>query len=314
MLHGKSGDGKSARVKELDRDAVVVNLLTASLDSFSGKSIVKNDELIDIPPTWYTKLKSICEKEPDKLHIVFFDEISNSPPSVQAMAFDVILEHEINGKWKLPENARIVCAGNEITESRSSYGLSEPLYNRLAHIYIETKVNDWLKWAISDEEDYEKLEYKKEIKRKIHPSIYAYISYKSEALRTKYTGIKPNADPRKWEMSSKVLYTTNNPEMIRSLVGEEVTRDFISFCTSKVITIEDVLSGNYKDVDLEMSVSEKYNTVVGLSSVEIENFEIIREFTKKLGSEMVTLLDTLWANSIEKLEILQEITISEKIK
>ena len=56
MLYGKSGDGKSARVKELDPDAEILYLINASPDSLGGKSIVDNGKMIDIPPTWYTKL------------------------------------------------------------------------------------------------------------------------------------------------------------------------------------------------------------------------------------------------------------------
>ena len=111
MLHGRSGDGKSARVKELDPDCEIIYLINASPDSLGGKSVLINDEMKDIPPTWYTNLLEKCEKEPDKIHIVFFDEITNASANIQGMAFNIILDKEVNGKWKLPENARIVAAG-----------------------------------------------------------------------------------------------------------------------------------------------------------------------------------------------------------
>ena len=316
MLHGRSGDGKSARVKELDPDCEILYLINASPDSLGGKSVLINDEMKDIPPTWYTKLVDKCEKEPDKIHIVFFDEITNAPPSIQGMAFNIILDKEVNGKWKLPENARIVAAGNEYSESRSANDMSEPLFNRFAHVYIETKVEDFLKWASTPIETYERLPYKEAtLPMKIHPSIYAFISYKGESvLRTEYNGILPNADPRKWEMASKVLYETNKPKMIRALVGEELTQEFISFCSEKVITIEDVINDNYTDSDLNMSTSEKYNTSVHLSKVGMGDFEKVREFVKKLGSETCALFDTLWiGGNIERLEKIKEIKMSEKI-
>ena len=318
MLHGRSGDGKSARVKELDPDAEILYLINASPESLCGKSIVlPNGEMKDIPPTWYTKLKEKCKCEPDKIHIVFFDEITNASGSIQGMAFNIILDKEVNGKWKLPENARIVAAGNELEDSMSSYGMSQPLFNRFAHVYIETKVEDWLMWASTPSEAYERLDYKKEnVPMKIHPSVYAFIAYKGEnALRTKYTGKEPNADPRKWELASKVLYKTNKPEMIRSLVGEDIAKDFITFCQQRVITIEDVLSGNYTESDLDMNTGEKYNTAVGLSSVDIEHFEKVREFVKRLGPEICATFETLWAYGIEeRLEKIQEIKLSERTK
>ena len=232
------------------------------------------------------------------------------------MAFNIILDKEVNGKWKLPENARIVAAGNELEESMSSYGMSEPLFNRFAHVYIETKIDEWLNWASTPSESYERLDYKDEnIPMKIHPSIYTYILYKGEnVLRTEYNGKTPNADPRKWELASKILYKTNNPMMLRSLVGEEITRDFIDFCKEKVITLEDVINGNYTDDDLIMDTSKKYNTAVHLSSVNFEQVEIVREFVKKLGSETCALFDTLWSKGIdERLEKIQEIKLGEKM-
>ena len=38
MLHGKSGDGKSARVKELDPNAQILYLINENSNSLIGKS------------------------------------------------------------------------------------------------------------------------------------------------------------------------------------------------------------------------------------------------------------------------------------
>ena len=67
--------------------------------------------------------------------------------------------------------------------------MAEPLYDRFAHVNIETNAKNWLEWAVTPENLYERLDYKKEDKerQKIHPAIYAYISYKGdEVLRTPY--------------------------------------------------------------------------------------------------------------------------------
>ena len=236
------------------------------------------------------------------------------------MAFNIVLNKEVNGRWKLPDNARIVAAGNEYEESRAANEMVEPLFNRFAHVYINTTVESWLRWASTPIEEYKRLDYKEDnVPMKIHPSIYAYIAYKSysreDVLRTPYDGKTPNADPRKWELSSKVLYKTNNPEMLRSLIGDCLTRDFVMFTKRKVITVEDVINGNYKEEDLEMSISEKYNTAVGLSSVSIEHIEVVRDFVKRLGPEICATFDTLWTHGDnERLEKIMELEINEKTK
>lgn len=319
FLHGRSSEGKSARVKQFDPDCEIIYLRNATPESLNGKSVYNSvtGEMLDIPPTWYQKIVKKCEEEPDKIHIVFLDELTNALPSIQGMAFNIVLDGEVNGKWKLPENARIVAAGNDLKDSLAANKMVEPLFNRFAHVYINTTVTSWLKWASTPKTEYKRLDYeKKQEQLTIHPSIYAYVAYKScggqDVLRTPYNGEKPNADPRKWEMASKVLYATKKPEMLRALVGEELTRDFVAFSRQNVITVEDVINGNYTDSDLEMNMAEKFATAVGLSSVDETNVTIIRNFVRILGAEILATFDSLWTMGDEhRLEKIAELKMME---
>ena len=322
FLHGRSSDGKSSRVKQLDPDCIIIYLRNATPDSLNGKSVynASTGEMLDVPPTWYKKLQEKCEKEPDKIHLVFFDELTNALPSIQGMAFNIILDGEVNGIWKLPENARIVAAGNDLDDSLAANEMAEPLFNRFAHVYIDTTVDDWLDWAMTPDKNYEALDYQRqENSFKIHPAIYAYIAYNEAiskyVLRTRYDGKKPNADPRKWEMASKVLYKTGKPEMLRALIGEDLTRDFIAFCTQKVLSIEDVLNENYSEEDLKMDTSKKYITIVNLSLVDEENVEVIRDFVAKLGKELLATFYLLWTHGDEtRLEKIAELKSEKTLK
>jgi len=304
FLHGPSSEGKSARVKQIDPDCVIIYLRNATPESLNGKSVYNQTtgEMIDVKPSWLKKLEEKCEKEPDKLHIVFFDEITNALPSIQGISFNIVLDREVNGIWKLPENARIVAAGNDIEDSLAANQLAEPLFNRFAHVYIKTTLESWLKWASE---------------KNIHPAICSYIAYKNgETLRSKYDGKKPNADPRKWEMASKMLYKTEKLEMLRALVGEEITKEFIQFCSQRMITLEDVINENYKDIDIEeLNIAEKHATIMCLLQVEKDNIEKVREFVKKLGSEYVAVFDKMWTHGDEnRLEIIAEQKLKELTK
>ena len=300
FLHGPSSEGKSARVKQIDFDPVIIYLRNATPESLNGKSVYNSEtgEMIDIKPTWLKKLEAKCESEPDRKHIVFFDEITNALPSIQGIAFNIVLEKEVNGIWKLPENARIVAAGNDMKDSLAANQLAEPLFNRFAHVYIKTTTESWLKWASE---------------HNIHPAIYSYIAYKKgETLRSKYDGEKPNADPRKWEMASKMLYATGRPEMLRSLVGEDITREFVCFCNNKVITLDDVINGNYNDSDIKnLNTAERYATTMGLSQASEEHLEKVRGFAIGLGAEFRAIFDALWTKGDEsKLEKIAELELA----
>ena len=301
FLHGPSSEGKSARVKQIDPTCEIIYLRNATPESLNGKSVynAQTGEMMDVPPTWLKKLQEKCEKEPDRLHVVFFDEITNALPSIQGIAFNIVLDREVNGIWKLPENARIVAAGNDMKDSLAANQLAEPLFNRFAHVYIKTTTSGWLKWASE---------------HNIHPAIYSYIAYKNgETLRSKYDGEKPNADPRKWEMASKMLYATGSPEMLRALVGEDITREFVEFCKQQVITLDDVINGNYTDRDIQaLNTAERYATTMGLTQVDDDNLEKVRGFVKGLGAEFEAIFDALWTHSDEsRFERLAEAKLAE---
>lgn len=316
FLHGRSSEGKSARIKQIDPDCEVIYLRNATPESLNGKSAYNSltGEMIDIKPSWLIKLEAKCAAEPDKIHIVFFDEITNALHAIQGMAYNIVLEREVNGKWKLPENARIAAAGNELSDSVVAQTLAEPLFNRFAHVYIETTLDSWLKWARTPRNTYQKLNYVKDNSPvlPIHPAITAFITLKArtnvDVLRTKYDGIKPNADPRKWEMASLLLYKTGNPEMLRSLVGEAITKDFVAFCNSNIISLKEVIDGNYTEKDYQIDTAKSYATAAALSVVDEENVFAIREFIKKMGLEILTLFDDFWTQGDpNRIQILEDI-------
>ena len=304
FLHGQSSEGKSSRVKAIDPDCEIIYLGSTTLDMFVGKSIYNaNTGKADvIKPYWLERLEEKCEKEPERIHIVFLDELTNAFPSVQSYAYNLVLDKKLNGMWQLPENARIVAAGNDMEDSIAAHQMPEPLFNRFVHVYIKTSVRSWLKWASDNN---------------IHPAIYGFIAYKKdESLRTKYDGVKPNADPRKWEMASKMLYATGSPEMLRGLVGEDVTREFIQFCKQKIITLNDVINDNYSDREINaLNVSEKYATTMNLTQVDEKNLEKVRNFTKRLGAEFCSLFESMWIhNDDARLELIAEARLADNLE
>ena len=318
FLHGKPGCGKSDRVKQLDPDFVELNLSHLDPELLDGLSGEKDGKAVHIKPPWLEELETKCQEEPDKIHILFLEELTNASQIMQSKAYGIALDKKVAGRWRLPENSRVVAAGNEIEDSLIANEIAEPLYDRFAHVNIETTVEGWLEWAVTPESFYERLEYKKQedTRPKIHPAIYAFIAYKGdEVLRTPYNREhpEPHADPRRWKMASDMLYASNNPNTIRAIVGEDLTKDFISFCMMPVITIQDVINENYTDEVFEMDLGRKLATLSGLVRVDDKNMPKVREFVKKLGAEMCKKFEVQWAGGDEeRLEQIQEIRIKEQ--
>ena len=242
FIHGLTGDGKSDRVKEIDPQVLDIELVNETPETINGRAVYNetNDEIIDIKPVWLVKLERLCED--GELHILFFDELTNATKQTQAVIFKIVLERFVNNRWPLPENARIVAAGNDRAESSVSHDLAEPLFGRFAHVYIRTTVENWMPWAV---------------RKKINPYVMEFLANNDLYLRTDYTGTEGYADPRRWEMVSRVLDSSDNDfALIEPIVGRDTADAFIRFFRA-----QDEMAGigNYTDEDIaHMTVSRKY--------------------------------------------------------
>ena len=242
FLHGLSGDGKSDRVRQIDPDVLDIELVNENPETINGRAIYNEakDEIIDIKPVWLVKLERLCED--GKNHILFFDELTNATKQTQSVIFKIVLERFVNNRWPLPQNARIVAAGNDRSESSSAHDLAEPLFGRFAHIYIRTTVENWMPWAVN---------------RRINPFVLEFLANNSLYLRTPYTGEEGYAEPRRWEMASKALDASGNDfSLLVPIVGRDTAEAFIRFFRAQ----EQIAAlGEYTDEELNRySVARRY--------------------------------------------------------
>lgn len=307
FLHGKTGVGKTERMLTLDRNLELIDFGCTSSDGFTG--IIAKDfnskELFLYEPYWYKSLCEKCKAEPDKLHILFLEELTNAKNDIQKVAFEVTLNKTLTNsgfRLKLPENAVVCAAGNEASESRSANSLSEPLFGRFAHVYIDTDSEEWLKWALRRKKDGKQLFYRGQQETdRIHPAIVDYVRVNgNKVLRTQYDGVNPNADPRKWALASKALYQCNNPNVLRAFIGESLTQDFIKFCKMNLISVDYVLNDRCNIDEVPFDPSLRWYTTICLSTVDDDNVDKVRDFVSKLGKEFLAVFDYEWSKDNEQ--------------
>jgi len=279
MLHGKPGCGKTARVKALDPTATVLSLPYKDTTEIMGLMLVDptTGGFKVEPPVWYTELCKKCADEPNRIHILFLDEITNATPTIQALSYQICLDKIVNDRWKLPENCAIVAAGNEVADSNCAFDMPEPLHSRFAHIYINTNADNWLIWAL---------------RNNIHPLIISYVSYQKEkVLYTPYNGEEPNVDPRKWEKASKLLYANGKMQLLKTILGTSMYLEFQAFCKIKMPTIEEVIEGVAK---VPNDNASKYATIGALSFCTEKELPPVWEFVSKLEREYQAIFMRLW--------------------
>lgn len=243
MLWGAPGVGKSQAVRQLAK----------IIESDTGKKTVVTDvrlllfnpiDLRGIPTANADKTLAVWLKpqifqmddSDDIVNILFLDEISAAPQSVQAAAYQITLDRVV-GEHKLPENCIVIAAGNRTTDKSVAFKMPKALANRLLHIEAEGNFKSWKQWAISNG---------------INHKVIGFLSFRQQYLMGFDSSSEDLAfaTPRSWEMVSNILNTVSDDvdkmhHMIAGLVGTGVAIEFRTW--SKVYntlpSIEDIFDG-----------------------------------------------------------------------
>ena len=269
FIHGLSGDGKSDRVREIDPQVLDIELVNETPETINGRAVYNEakDEIVDIKPAWLVRLERLCrDGEP---HILFFDELTNATKQTQSVIFKIVLEHFVNNRWPLPENARIVAAGNDRSESSASHDLAEPLFGRFAHVYIRTTVENWMPWAV---------------RKRINPFVLEFLANNDLYLRTPFTGTEPHADPRRWEMASRALDASGNDfALLEPIVGRDTAESFVKFFKAQQ---QLTALGHYTDEELRrFSIARKYQLAQQCLNLAAAKEQEALELVRRLGPE-----------------------------
>ena len=244
MLWGAPGVGKSQAIRQLAK----------KLESGTGKRSVVTDvrlllfnpiDLRGIPTANEDKTLAVWLKpqifqmddSDDVINILFLDEISAAPQSVQAAAYQITLDRVI-GEHKLPENCIVITAGNRTTDKSVAFKMPKALANRLLHIEVEGSFKSWKKWAIQNG---------------INDKVLGFLSFRQNYLM----GFDPSTDdlafatPRSWEMVSNLLNNVSDDVdrmygLISGLIGTGVAVEFRTWLKiyHQLPNVEDIFDGN----------------------------------------------------------------------
>ena len=228
MLWGAPGVGKSQAIRQLAK----------GIEENTGKKVVVTDvrlllfnpiDLRGIPTANADKTLAVWLKpqifqmnDSDKyVNILFLDELSAAPQSVQAAAYQITLDRVV-GEHRLPDNCIVIAAGNRVTDKSVAFKMPKALANRLLHIDIEGSFNSWLNWAVANG---------------VNEKVVGFLSFRTDRL----FGFDAKNDdlafatPRSWEMVSNILNTVSEDvdavyPMVAGLVGNGVAVEFRSWC------------------------------------------------------------------------------------
>ncbi|MBO5313402.1 MAG: AAA family ATPase [Clostridia bacterium] len=248
MLWGPPGVGKSQAIRQVATkisdatgkrcNVTDVRLLLFNPIDLRGIPTANAEKTLAI---WLKPQIFQMDEGEDVVNILFLDEISAAPQSVQAAAYQITLDRII-GEHKLPENCIVIAAGNRITDKSVAYKMPKALANRLCHIEVESNFESWKRWAISSG---------------VSPKVVGFLSFRHDYLIENESSTDNLAfpTPRSWEMVSRLLNMSGQDEnrvysMICGCIGSGIASEFCSWCRvfSSLPSIEDIFTGRCRTV------------------------------------------------------------------
>ena len=257
MIWGPPGIGKSDIIheigKETSRKVIDIRLALWEPTDIRGIPYFNHEtkQMQWAPPSELPKLV-------DDDSIIFLDELVSAAPTVQAAAYQLILNRKI-GEYQLPEAVDIVAAGNRENDRGISFKMPAPLANRFTHLELKANFNCWFNWAIQKD---------------IDPSIISFLSWSKKDLYdfNPKSASKAFATPRSWTFVNKFLKNgkrSKNSEnlltaLIAGTVGEGLAISFMTFRKnkSKLPETSEILSGKLKKFNHKKDISLLYSIVI----------------------------------------------------
>ena len=248
MLWGPPGVGKSQAVRQIadrieEKTGKLVTVTDVRLMLFNpidlrGIPTANEDKTLAV----WLKPK-IFQMDPSEscINILFLDEISAAPQSVQSAAYQITLDRTV-GEHKLPDNCIVIAAGNRVTDRSVAYKMPKALANRMMHIEITSDFDSWHKWAAT---------------HGIHGKVLGFLMFRPDMLM-KFDAASDElafATPRSWEMVSNILNDINDNvaemfQMIAGIIGTGMAVEMRNWETvyKDLPDIEDIFHGKMPHV------------------------------------------------------------------
>jgi len=296
FIHGSPGIGKSYIVADVaeKHNLELIDVRLSQMDpvDLRGVPAIRDEQTVWMSPVFFPK-------DPDSNGILFLDELNSAPPSVQAAIYQLVLNRKM-GEYTLPKGWRIVCAGNRISDRGVVFRLPTPLANRMVHLNVEARFEDFKLFAIREA---------------LHTFIIGFLSFRPDLLTSEPISDDDSnpafATPRSYHMLSSILKQNDNvasiAPIVYGLIGYGAGIEFLSYVKvyEKLPNIEAIYSGNYPEID-----KSEPALLYALVSAMVELYRGGEEATKHLFA-FSQMLPTEFGVMLIKDVIVKDATVAE---
>lgn len=248
MIWGAPGVGKSTVIRELAKEYGVgfIDVRLAQREPIDIRGLpVPTDKGVE----W--QVSAEWPRDENSKGIILFDELTAADRSLQVAAYEFIFDRRLGDLYKVPAGWYICAAGNRIEDRAVSTTMSSALANRFLHVELESDVDDWINWAMSNE---------------IHPSVSGFVRFRPEML---FNQEDENLErgwptPRSWERVSTMLkILPENESLVRDsvygLVGNRAGVEFMAFHkTTQNLEVREMMLDAKREVNIPEKADLRY--------------------------------------------------------
>lgn len=293
FLWGPPGCGKSAAMYEIGENieratGKKINVIDIRLALYSpvdlrGVPFADKDARRTV---WLKPAVFDMNESDDMIHLLFLDELSAAPQSVQVAAYQLTLDRKV-GEHILPDNCIVVCAGNRTTDQSVSFKMPKELANRLLHFELVPDFNSWKVWAEENE---------------IDERVVRFLSFDQKMLQAEPQTTEvafPTA--RSWTFVSDLLKTTGaRPadiiQAISGCVGYTTAVEFVKWCATyddlpiiaRICSGQEDIYPNENDVlfTLTENLVDTVRNNADLKAIEIQN---VLHYVEKFPPDFISV-------------------------
>ncbi len=259
FLWGPPGIGKSELVESITSElgGLMIDLRLGQMEPTDIRGIPyfnKDAGKMDWAPPIDLPDEELASQYP--VVVLFLDEMNSAPASVQSAAYQLILNRRV-GKYRLPDNVKLVAAGNRESDKGVTFRMPTPLANRFVHQEMRVDFPSWQEWAVEN---------------KINKDVVGYLSFAKQDLYDfdAKSSSRAFATPRSWTFVSELLDDDHIDEdtamnLIAGTVGEGLAVKFMAHrkIAGRMPNPADILKGKVTSLDVK-EVSAMYSLVISM--------------------------------------------------
>ena len=301
FLWGKPGIGKSDILRQIADEKTNTHLIDVRLALWEPTDIkgIPYFDSVAQKMVWAPPVELPDEEMASQYDsvILFLDEMNSAAPSVQAAAYQLVLNRRV-GTYVLPDNVYIVAAGNREGDRGVTYRMPKPLANRFVHVEMQEDFDCWFEWAVDNN---------------INQDVVGFLTFDKSSLCDfdPQSAERAFATPRTWEFVSELIEDEESGEqdhetvmdLVCGAVGEGVALKFMGHrrAAAKLPLPSDILLGKVNKLE-NIEISAMNTLIIGLcyelresnekdsSEVFKEKFERFLTFSmKNFEKEMVVM-------------------------